>query len=93
MDLSAVEMDGLIFITGKIEKTQNYASNFWCYDPSENVWTAKAHTNLDKRGLELFKSLGSICVCKTGVGFVKYDLATNRWTKVLSRVTIFRKLY
>lgn len=79
---SVVELDGLIYVTGKIKKSQNHASNFWCYDPNRNVWTEKAHTNLNAELVVLVKVDGSICICQNKLGFYKYAVALDRWTKV-----------
>lgn len=83
--LSVIELDGLIYVAGEIVETENYTSNFWCYDPNRDDWTEKAHTNLDKERIVLVKSHHSICICMTKVGFVKYDVAMNRWTKVFTK--------
>lgn len=54
-DVTMVEMNGLIYVVGKIKNTQNHASNFWCYNPNKNVWSEKAQTTLGKQEIVLLK--------------------------------------
>lgn len=96
-DLSAVELDGLIYVAGTIKRTQKNASNFWCYDPYRNIWTEKAHPNFNKGEIELVKVKEKICIGNTAARLIRYDVARNRWTKVLTRtqsvMTLLTKLY
>lgn len=80
--LSAVELNGLIYVSGNIDPSEEYSSNFWCYDPNRNLWTEKSHTNLDERDIVLCKTKQSIFICNHHVGLLKYDVALNRWSKV-----------
>lgn len=81
-NLSAVELNGLIYVAGAIEGTTNYTSNFWCYDPTENVWTEKPHTCIDDQEIILRKVKQSIFICNH---FMIYDVSLNRWKKVCWR--------
>lgn len=64
-----------------MNRVQNYASNFWCYDSNRNVWTEKKHTNLDEQ--DLVKLNTTILICTTRNGLMKYDVKFDRWTKVI----------
>lgn len=80
--LSAVELNGMIYVAGNIDRSEDHSSNFWCYDPNRNVWNEKAHTNLDGHKLVLCKTKQTIFLCNHLVGLLKYDAAVNRWSKV-----------
>lgn len=88
-NLSAIELDGLIYVVGTIERTQNFATNFWCYDPKTNVWTEKANNNCIKEPIDLIKFDESICICDGDVGLMKYDKALNGWTEVLNQKAVY----
>lgn len=83
--LSAVEVNGLIYVAGRIGRTEDYSSNFWCHDPKMNVWIEKAHTNLDGHSCKLCKAQHNLFICNQNVGALKYDVALNRWTKVYTQ--------
>lgn len=78
-NLSAVELNGLIYVAGAIEGTTDYTSNFWCYDPNGNTWTEKPHTCIDDQELILRKLKQSIFIINH---FMIYDVSLNRWKKV-----------
>lgn len=78
-NLSAVELNGLIYVAGAIEGTTDYTSNFWWYDPNGNTWTEKPHTCIDDQELILRKLKQSIFIINH---FMIYDVSLNRWKKV-----------
>lgn len=82
-NLSVIVMDGFIYAAGQIMETENYSSNFLCYNPDQQLWTEKAHTNINQHKVILVMVGQSICVCNTEVGFMRYDALYNRWNKVL----------
>lgn len=87
-NLSAIELDGLIYVVGNIERTQNIATNFWCYDPKTNEWFEKANCYCIKLRIDLIKVNGSICVCDYHVGFMRYDDALNSWIQVFDQKAV-----
>lgn len=79
---SAVEMNGLIYVSGEILDTLH----FWCYNPEQNSWTQKAaihiEDEIDSDHAELFKVKGRICFCNVQIGFHTYDHNLDGWSKV-----------
>lgn len=88
--LSAVEMNGLIYVAGAITSTDDYSSNFWCYNPNENVWTEKPHTCVEGADLFLRKIKESIFICNH---FMIYDVSLNRWKKVWDWLEVAREMH
>lgn len=97
-NLSMIELNGLIYVVGRLKRTQNCTSNFWCYNPISNVWTEKAHTTVKKWSpyqfveINLVKIDETICISNTEIGFIKYDSAANRWTEVCSEIPIIVRM-
>lgn len=78
--LSAVKVNGSIYVAGEIISTENYSSNFWCYNPIGDEWTEKPHTCVETGEIVLRKFNQSIFICNH---FMVYDVASNRWKKVM----------
>lgn len=84
--LSTVQLDGLMYIAGIVDHSENDSSNFWCYDPNRNIWIEKAHIDLDGDKIHLCKAKHSIFVCNHQVGCLKYDEIADRWSQVSNSI-------
>lgn len=80
--ISAIELNGLMYLTGTVDRSENDTSNFWCYDPYRNVWSEKACIELGGAKIVLCKAQRSIFVCNHHVGFLLYDETLDEWVKV-----------
>lgn len=81
---SAVESNGMIFaVCGKESSSAQHAWGFWCYDPSKNIWTRKAHIEKSIQTPRLFKAKRNICFFNDYADFQVYDSVLDRWNMVI----------
>lgn len=88
--LSAVELNGLIYVAGHIDPARKYPSNFWFYDPDQNEWTV--NEQIDYSYPYITKVKENICIFNGKAGFKMYDLAMDHW-KPVNKISLLSNLY
>lgn len=78
----ATEFGGKIYVAGGFDSSNNYSYQFYCYDPSTNLWTEKSYINGDKTNPALAKTKHHLYAFGNNKTVHQYDLTRDIWTMV-----------